>query len=203
MLINHVDMERPAFCILEKSLLDYIFIKIFPKYVIKILQTQFKQDEKYYVHQNVSMLLRVVTENESELIHKFIKKNCICSSLQDKFSYRGFGNTTIMRWSNIVRYYINYYRNWGRISSLWIRCWIHKRHHIPRPNGRAIGCLLWIFVRKLTTLSLYRTVYLCILIVALMLSCIMLWWIPIWSSLLRWALVMPQAVSAQSWNCHG
>ena len=50
---------------------------------------------------------------------------------------------------NIVRYYINKYRNWSRI---WIRRWIHKRHPIPRPNGRAMGCLLWIFVRKLTAL---------------------------------------------------
>ena len=23
-----------------------------------------------------------------------------------------------------------------------IRCWIHKRHHIVRPNGRATGCLI-------------------------------------------------------------
>ena len=42
---------------------------------------------------------------------------------------------------NAVQYcqYINNYRSWGRIS---IRCWIHKRHHIPRPNGRAMGCLV-------------------------------------------------------------
>ena len=38
--------------------------------------------------------------------------------------------------SSIVRFYINNYRNWGRIS---IRCWIHKRHPIPRPNRRAMG----------------------------------------------------------------
>ena len=50
--------------------------------------------------------------------------------------------------SNIVRYYINNYRNWGRIS---IRCWIHNGHPIPHPNGQAMGWLLWIFVRKLTT----------------------------------------------------
>ena len=37
---------------------------------------------------------------------------------------------TITR-SNIVRYYIHTYTNWGRIS---IRCWTHKRHSIPRPN---------------------------------------------------------------------
>ena len=51
--------------------------------------------------------------------------------------------------SRIVRYYINDYRNWGRIS---IRCCIYIRHPIPRPNGRAMVCLLWIFMRKLTTL---------------------------------------------------
>ena len=38
-------------------------------------------------------------------------------------------SAVIMR-SNIVSYYINNYRNWGRIS---IRCWIHKRHPIPHP----------------------------------------------------------------------
>ena len=32
--------------------------------------------------------------------------------------------------SKIVRYHINNYMNWGRIS---IRSWIHKRHPIPRP----------------------------------------------------------------------
>ena len=35
--------------------------------------------------------------------------------------------------SNIVRYHIYNYRNWGKIST---RCWIYKRHPIPRPNGR-------------------------------------------------------------------
>ena len=39
-------------------------------------------------------------------------------------------SAVIMR-SNIVRYYINHYRNWGGIS---MRCWIHKRHDIPHPN---------------------------------------------------------------------
>ena len=48
----------------------------------------------------------------------------------------------IVQWSavitrfNIVRYYINNYRNWGRIS---IRCWTLKRHAIPRPHERVIG----------------------------------------------------------------
>ena len=79
--------------------------------------------------------------------------------------------------SNIVRYCINNYTNWGRIT---IRCWIHKCHdnavqyckilhkqlHQLRQNinqmldpqktphtlpyGGSFWCLLWIFVRKYT-----------------------------------------------------
>ena len=45
-------------------------------------------------------------------------------------------SSAIITQSNIVRYCINDSRNWGRIS---IRCWIHKRHLIPCPNGRAMG----------------------------------------------------------------
>ena len=49
--------------------------------------------------------------------------------------------------SNIVRYYINNYNNWERIS---LRYWIYKRHPIPHPNGWAMGHLSRIFVRKMT-----------------------------------------------------
>ena len=51
-------------------------------------------------------------------------------------------NPVITR-SNIVRNYINDCSDWGRIS---IRFWIQKKHPIPRPDGRAMGCLceyLW------------------------------------------------------------
>ena len=58
--------------------------------------------------------------------------------------------------SNIVRYCINDFWDSGRIS---LRCWIHKRHSIPCLNGWAMGCLLWIFLRKLTMLWQYGTVY--------------------------------------------
>ena len=51
--------------------------------------------------------------------------------------------------SNIARYYKNSCRNCGRIS---IRCWIHKRHPTSHPNRWAMGCLLWMFMRKLTAL---------------------------------------------------
>ena len=36
--------------------------------------------------------------------------------------------------------------------------WTHKWHPIPRPHGRAMGCLLWVFERKLTALYRHRTV---------------------------------------------
>ena len=55
-------------------------------------------------------------------------------------------SSAVITWSNVVRYFINNYRNWGRIS---IRCWIYKRHHIPRPHGRVMGHLLWIFFEKI------------------------------------------------------
>ena len=40
-------------------------------------------------------------------------------------------SNAIITWSNIVRYCIYNYRDWGGISN---RCSIHKRHPIPRPN---------------------------------------------------------------------
>ena len=55
-------------------------------------------------------------------------------------------SSAVITLSNIVRFYINNYRNWGGIS---IRCWIHKRNPLLSPDGRAMRCLLWIFVRKL------------------------------------------------------
>ena len=42
--------------------------------------------------------------------------------------------------SNITWYWIHHCSYWGRIQ---IRVWAHKTHHIARPNGRVMGCLLW------------------------------------------------------------
>ena len=58
-------------------------------------------------------------------------------------------SSVIITKSNTLRYYITIYRNWDWIS-IW--CWIHKTHSIPCPNRQAMGCLLWIYVRKLTEL---------------------------------------------------
>ena len=66
-------------------------------------------------------------------------------------------SSVVIKGSNIVRYYINDYRNWGRIS---IRCWIDKRHPIPRLTGELWGCLLWTFVRQLTVVYNSTAVYL-------------------------------------------
>ena len=54
---------------------------------------------------------------------------------------------TIIARSNMTWYCIKYKRDWGRTP---IRVCPHKRHPAARPNGRAIGCLLWEFWRKLT-----------------------------------------------------
>ena len=40
---------------------------------------------------------------------------------------------------SIVRYYLSNHRNWGRIP---IKMLDPQRHPIPRPNGRAMGCLV-------------------------------------------------------------
>ena len=58
-------------------------------------------------------------------------------------------SSAVITRSNISTYCIYHCRNWGRIS---IRGWTNKRHPIPRPNGRAMGCLSWIFLKKLTAL---------------------------------------------------
>ena len=64
------------------------------------------------------------------------------------FLYDAIGLKSLQKINNIQRLFegpmrsniVRYYRNCGRIS---IRCWIHKRHPIPRPDGRVMGCLLW------------------------------------------------------------
>ena len=45
--------------------------------------------------------------------------------------------------SNITSKCTHHCRNWGRLS---IRSWTHKKHPIPRPDERAMGCLSWILV---------------------------------------------------------
>ena len=65
-------------------------------------------------------------------------------------------SAVIMR-SNILIYYINNERNWGRIS---IRCRTHKRHPIPRPNAWAVGVLceyLWENWARYNGTALYVT----------------------------------------------
>ena len=50
---------------------------------------------------------------------------------------------------NITWYCKQHCRNSGRLS-IW--CWTQKTHPIPQPHERAMGRLIWIFVRKLTAL---------------------------------------------------
>ena len=72
------------------------------------------------------------------------------------FQYNMIQSSAVITRSKRVRSCVINCRKWGRIS---IRSWIHKTHPIPRPNGWAMGCLLWIFVRKLTALLQHHPVF--------------------------------------------
>ena len=65
-------------------------------------------------------------------------------------------SSTVIMWSNIVRYCINECMKSDRIS---FKYWIHKRHTIPCAKWWAMGCLLTIFFRKLTAAYWHCTVY--------------------------------------------
>ena len=86
-------------------------------------------------------------------ICNFLPISCICVSAWyiETFAKIGFHiqSSAVITRFNMIRYCINNCRNRDRIS---IRCCIHKRHPIARPDGRAMGCLLLIFLRKLTAL---------------------------------------------------
>ena len=85
-----------------------------------------------------------------------------------------------------VRYYINNYRKYGRIST---KCWIRKRHPINRPNGWAMGCLLWILLRRLTNGTALCSVLFSSNLV--MLQCHGINWLPEWGVIgdLCWCLI--------------
>ena len=85
------------------------------------------------------------THNRNPIAHP----NMLTTSYQFSECLIFMQSSAVITRSNIVRFCINNCRNWDIIS---IRCWIHKRHPILRPNGRVMGCLLWIFVIKLTAL---------------------------------------------------
>ena len=55
-------------------------------------------------------------------------------------------SSTVITLYSITWYYTQHCRNRDWIS---IRCWIHKTHPIPRPDGRTMGCLSWIFLAKI------------------------------------------------------
>ena len=65
------------------------------------------------------------------------------------------GNLLLWNWSSTIHtveplYNTVHYRRYKIYYNIdrcriWIRLWTHKRHPIPRPYGRAMGCLLWVF----------------------------------------------------------
>ena len=135
----------------------------------KYLQTIVLKGSRLPIHAPRSMLVNELSLHISQFSRKYSQKAAHSSPVKTRsfvdpasdwysasvpvityvISYNTGQSSAVITWSNIARYYINNYRNWSRIS---IRCWIHKRHPIPRPSGPAMGCLLRIFVRKLTAL---------------------------------------------------
>ena len=65
---------------------------------------------------------------------------------------RNVQSCAVITRSNIRGYCIHHCKSLQSLGQNIIRAWIHKRHPIPRPSVRAMGCLLWWFRRKLTAL---------------------------------------------------
>ena len=74
-------------------------------------------------------------------------------------------SNTCSKWVQITalfhlsRYYIRHCDNSGR---KWNTFSNHNKHPISRPHGRAMGCLLWGFWRKLPALLWHRALLFCI-----------------------------------------
>ena len=112
----------------------------------------------YSVQNSVKKVVSPASSLESQIINIKLKKSFKkVPSPPPKLSASGWRTGSNLEHCNITWYYINHFRNWGRIS---IRSWTHKRHPIPRPNGRGMGCLLWKFWRKFIILWLHCTVFL-------------------------------------------
>ena len=78
------------------------------------------------------------------VMHRLLDYHDIVSSYQQLFG-RPICNAvvqpgTVITQADTIQYLIHHCSEWSRI---WIRVWAHKRHPIARPNGRALGCLLW------------------------------------------------------------
>ena len=58
-------------------------------------------------------------------------------------------SSAVITRSNLLWYCHWHCNDWGRTE---IKLQTHNRHPIPHPHGRAMGCLLWGFERKLTAL---------------------------------------------------
>ena len=66
-------------------------------------------------------------------------------------NWRAFQGTVETLYSTI--YYSKYFIELNiDKSTQYVALWTHKRHPIPRPFGRAMECLLWVFQQKLIVL---------------------------------------------------
>ena len=82
----------------------------------------------------------VLTDSDGSKLKTFQR------ALQDQISH-----TVETLYSTI--YYSKYFieLNFDK-STQYVALWIHKRHPISRPFGRAMECLLWVLQQKLTVL---------------------------------------------------
>ena len=125
-----------------------VFYQVFTIWnAMSVFKTDLPSTTAYIVCWTLSKLLQHTTHYELLLSNKFDLYIYILLYWRVKYIYTI--ECRFNAFQHISRYCMNNYRNSGRIST---RRWFHKRHPIPRPDGRATGCLLWIFVRKLTAL---------------------------------------------------
>ena len=100
-----------------------------------------------------NMLAKIIISNQifyGTVRGQWVKEMALVPKRQEAITYhhddldhrRYLQSSAIITWCNIVRYYMNDYKNWGRIS---IRCCIHKRR-LPTLTGKlwAVFCeYLW------------------------------------------------------------
>ena len=78
-------------------------------------------------------------------------------SLFNKVNFVQNTHNTVQSRYNMVQHNMILFTALQWLGQNLIKVWIKKRHHIPHPHGRAMGCLLWGFGRKWTVLQWHRT----------------------------------------------
>ena len=109
----------------------------------------------FLVHDSVSTFLTSdrITSFDLILVVAFCKiRTWTWTSITTKNDTDWYQHTTVETLYSTI-YYSKYFieLNFDK-STQYVALWTHKRHPIPRPFGRAMECLLWVFQQKLTVL---------------------------------------------------